>query len=157
MVGQPYTRALFGVTAWCYRRTRRVLYATATNIAFRRSAWTGYDTRLTQGGDELGLLRTLRRAGGVHFDRDRVTLTSSRRLRRGLLYNVFVTCLFFYLTAYGVNRLTGRQLVGHAPVVRPEGPAARSVGRGPRVLAALSMLAVTGLAVAWWITPVDVV
>ncbi|PZS35067.1 MAG: glycosyltransferase family 2 protein [Pseudonocardiales bacterium] len=117
--GAPYTRALFGVTAWFYRRTRRVLYASATNIAFRRCAWTGYDTRLTQGGDELGLLRSLRCRGPVHFDSQRVTLTSSRRLYRGLLYNVFVTCLYFYFGAYFVNRLAGKPLLGAAPAIRP--------------------------------------
>jgi hypothetical protein len=109
---------LFGVTNWVYRRTGRVLYATATNIAFRRSAWTGYDTSLTQGGDELGLLRSLRDKGPMHFDPQRTTLTSSRRLYRGLIYNTFVTCLFFYLFAYHVNRLAGRPLIGAAPAIR---------------------------------------
>jgi glycosyltransferase involved in cell wall biosynthesis len=151
----PYTRALFGITAWVHRRTRRVLYASATNIAFRRSAWTGYDTRLTQGGDELGLLRSLRRSGPLHFDPQRVTLTSSRRLYRGLLYNVFVTCLFFYIAAYNINRLAGRPVLGAAPAIR-QGSTAASAPRY-RQHATRFAAALAGLALAWWLAPVDVI
>jgi glycosyltransferase involved in cell wall biosynthesis len=152
--GAPYTRALFGVTAWFYRRTGRVLYASATNIAFRRSAWSGYDTRLTQGGDELGLLRSLRRRGPVHFDPHRVSLTSSRRLRRGLLYNVFVTCLYFYFGAYFMNRLAGRPLVGAAPAIRPQAAIGATRTRRRTALVAVALAAlIVGLRVA----PIDVV
>jgi glycosyltransferase involved in cell wall biosynthesis len=151
----PYTKALFGFTSWVYRRTGRVLYASATNIAFRRSAWTGYDTTLTQGGDELGLLLSLRSRGKIDFDAARTTLTSSRRLQRGLIYNIFVTCLFFYLFAYQVNRMAGRPLVGAAPAIRPEAAAA-SRPPAPRRTVAAAMVAVT-LALAWWLTPLDVV
>ena len=48
-----------------YRLTGRVWYVTATNLAFCRERWPGYDVRLTQGGDELDLLRKLRRSGVV--------------------------------------------------------------------------------------------
>ncbi len=159
----PYTKALFGVTAWVYRRTGRVLYASATNIAFRRSAWTGYDTSLTQGGDELGLLRSLRAHGPVHFDPARTTLTSSRRLYRGLIYNTFVTCLFFYLFAYHVNRLVGRPLVGAAPAIRPDAHQAGqtgqagSAGRSSRWRSVGLVVMAALLATAWRLAPVDVV
>jgi glycosyltransferase involved in cell wall biosynthesis len=146
----PYTKALFGSVGWLYRRTGRVVYASATNIAFRREAWTGYDTASTQGGDELGLLRSLRRQGSVHFDPARTTLTSSRRLSRGLLYNTLVTCLFFYLFAYHLNRLMGRPLVGAAPVIRADDATSRWRSRAFVVVA-------VALAGAWWITPVDVI
>lgn len=147
--GGVYARALFGFVAWFYRWTGRVLYASATNIAFRRAAWTGYDTSMTQGGDELALLRALRRHGHIGFDKARVTLTSSRRLQRGLLYNVFVTCLFYYLIAYTVNRLTRRPVVGTAPAIRPAAPSrARAAAR--------LTAAVATVAVLWWLRPVDV-
>jgi len=150
----PYTKTLFGVTAWVYRRTGRVLYASATNIAFRRSAWTGYDTTLSQGGDELGLLRSLRAHGPLHFDPTRTTLTSSRRLYRGLIYNAVVTCLFFYLFAYHVNRFVGRPLVGAAPAIRTE---SGSRGRASRWRSVGLGLVTAMLATTWWLTPVDVV
>jgi hypothetical protein len=70
---------------------------TATNIAFRRTHWTGYDVRLTRGGDELDLLRRLRRQGRVVYDHGNPTFTSSRRLTRGVLYGFFVTLLVYYL------------------------------------------------------------
>jgi glycosyltransferase involved in cell wall biosynthesis len=155
----PYTAVLFGFTSWVFRRTGRLIYASATNIAFRRSAWTGYDTRLTQGGDELGLLRTLRLRGSLHFDPLRVTQTSSRRLYRGLLYNIFVTCLFFYFGAYFVNRLGGRPILGTAPAIRAsagcDGERKPTSSRRGRVALAAVIVAllVTGLR----LSPVDVV
>ncbi len=120
-----YTSVLFGVVHLVHRLTGRVLYASATNIAFRRAAWDGYDTSLTQGGDELAALRQLRRRGRIAFDLRNPTLTSSRRLRRGLLYNVFVTCLYYYLIGYALNRFAGRRVLGTAPEVREGAPASR--------------------------------
>jgi glycosyltransferase involved in cell wall biosynthesis len=157
--GAPYTRVLFGITTWFFRRTGRVLYASATNIAFRRSAWTGYDTKLTQGGDELGLLRSLRRRGPLHFDPNRVSQTSSRRLHRGLAYNVFVTCLYFYFGAYFLSRLAGRSVLGSAPAIRPAAGAGTTTKsrRSRRRQAALVAVAVAVLATGLRLVPVDVV
>jgi glycosyltransferase involved in cell wall biosynthesis len=116
--GRLYARLLFGtVHAW-YLLTRRVWYVTATNIAFRRDRWPGYNTTLTQGGDELDLLRNLRRRGRMVFDSNNPTFTSGRRLTRGLAYNAIVTLLVFYLLAYFVNRLLGRRVLGSAPAYR---------------------------------------
>ena len=121
-----YAAALFGIVHLVYRLTGRVVYASATNIAFRKNAWSGYDTRLTQGGDELDLLRRLRGVGEVHFDLGNPTFTSSRRLQRGLLYNVFVTCVFYYLLGYVLNRMFGRTVLGTAPEIRSQPPRRRT-------------------------------
>lgn len=118
--GRAYERLLFGLIAFVFRLTGRVYYISAANIAFRRSAWSGYDTALTQGGDELDLLRNLRHAGQVIFLRDNPALTSPRRMNRGLLYNLFVTCLYYYVLGYALNRLTGRQILGMAPSFRED-------------------------------------
>lgn len=119
--GRVYGSALFGGVRLLYRLTGRVVYASATNIAFRRRAWSGYDLAATQGGDEVGLLRHLRRRGKIHFSQGNATLTSPRRLHRGLIYNVFVTCLYYYLLGYAVNRLAGRAVIGTAPHIRAGG------------------------------------
>jgi glycosyltransferase involved in cell wall biosynthesis len=116
--GHVYTGVLFTVVSLVARITGRILYVTATNIAFRKSEWTGYDIEATQGGDELGLLRSLRSRGPVAFLRANPTFTSSRRLHRGLAYNIVVTCLYYYLLGYALNRLAGRQVVGMAPAFR---------------------------------------
>lgn len=75
--------------------TGRVIYASATNIAFRKSAWTGYDTPAAESGDERGLLRRVRSRGRITFDLNNPTLTS-RRLHRGLAY-LLVTCPYSHL------------------------------------------------------------
>lgn len=128
--GRAYAVLLFGVVSLVYRLTGRVVYVTATNIAFRRDCWPGYDTRATQGGDELDLLRRLRARGPVSFDSGKPTSTSSRRLYRGLLYNLVVTCGFYYLTGYVVNRICGRTVIGTAPHIRSD---AAPSSRGQRM------------------------
>lgn len=116
--GRWYARALFGLVNVVYRLTGYTGYVSATNIAFRKDCWTGYDTNLTQGGDELNLLRELRSRGRVVYDHSNKTYTSSRRLTRGLLYGFFVTTLYYYLLAYFLNRLFKREVIGSAPAFR---------------------------------------
>jgi hypothetical protein len=116
-----------------------VTYATATNIAFRRSAWTGYDTALTQGGDEIGLLRTLRPKGRIMFNKRNVVTSSARRLHQGLAYNLLVTFCFYYVVAYVVNRLAARTVLGNAPAFRGD------VGRGRRFAFSLAVPLAIGL------------
>jgi glycosyltransferase involved in cell wall biosynthesis len=120
-----YPRLLFGLVYALFLISRRVWYGSATNIAFRRTAWSGYDTTLTQGGDELDLLRRLRRRGRVVFDPSNVVTTSARRLRHGLVYNVFVTLLFYYVLGYWLNRLFSRTVLRMAPAFRQERPKRR--------------------------------
>jgi glycosyltransferase involved in cell wall biosynthesis len=129
--GLLYGKLLFGTVSVVKRATGKVLYVSATNIAFRRSAWTGYDTRLTQGGDELDLLRRLQAVGEVVFDATNPTRTSSRRLEQGLLYNTAVTFFYYYLLGYTLNRAFRRPVLGTAPPFRPTRD--RPTGdRGPR-------------------------
>jgi glycosyltransferase involved in cell wall biosynthesis len=116
--GRLYARLLFGLVGLAYRLTGRVFYVTATNIAMRRDHFPGYDTTMTQGGDELDLLRRLRRQGRVVYDPSNPSHSSGRRLTRGFLYNLFVTLLVHYLLAYLLNRLFGRRLLGSAPAFR---------------------------------------
>jgi glycosyltransferase involved in cell wall biosynthesis len=116
--GRLYARLLFGGVRAVYRMTGRVVYVTATNIAFRKEHWSGYDVNLTQGGDELNLLRNLRAQGKVAYVHANPTFTSSRRLTRGFLYGFFVTLLGYYLLGYVLNRLFKRQVIGTAPAYR---------------------------------------
>lgn len=46
----------FAAVSSVYARTGRVQYVTATNLAFRRDDFPGYDLNLTQGGDEIDVL-----------------------------------------------------------------------------------------------------
>ena len=135
-----YPRLLFGAVALAYRLTGRVVYVSAANLAFRRSSWPGYDTRLTQGGDEVDLLRRLQRQGPVLFDRHNPTFTSPRRLQQGLAYNLVVTFFVYYLLAYWLNRLAGRPLIGTAPAFRRDRPRSSLVRMG-HVLLASTMVA----------------
>jgi glycosyltransferase involved in cell wall biosynthesis len=137
--GRIYPILLFGVISAVACLTGRVLYVTATNISFRRSAFDGYDTRLTQGGDELDLLRRLRYRGEVPFLRANPTLTSSRRLQRGLWYNVFVSFFFYYVLAYSLNRIAHRTLLATAPIFRSK-PVGRKTSMRVRAGVALSGL-----------------
>jgi hypothetical protein len=116
--GQLYARLLFAMVNGVYRLTGRAMYASATNMAFRREAWTGYDTNLTQGGDELDQLRRLRKKGRVVYDHRNPSYTSGRRFTRGIGYNLFVALPVHYLLAYCVNRVARRRVFGSAPAIR---------------------------------------
>ncbi|MFD7160939.1 glycosyltransferase family 2 protein [Kribbella sp. NPDC059898] len=116
--GRVYAGILFDIVHLVHRATGRVMYVTATNIAFRKDVWSGYDLTGTQGADELGLLRQLRTRGRVAFDRSNPTFTSARRLARGLAYNVAVSFLFYYALAVMLNRAAGRPVIGTAPAFR---------------------------------------
>ena len=110
----------FAAVAAAHALTGRVGYLTATNVAFRREGFAGYDTSLTQGGDEVDLLRRLRRQGRVTWDRGNPVCTSSRRLDQGLAHTVFVSYGYYYAGGYVVNRLARRRVVGVAPPIRPD-------------------------------------
>ncbi|CAN5430523.1 hypothetical protein BH10PAT3_BH10PAT3_0590 [soil metagenome] len=116
--GKIYPKILFGTVYVFYLLIKRTFYITATNTAFKKSAWDGYDMELTQGGDELALLHNLRRRGEVTFTNKYVVHTSSRRLNHGLWYNFFVSFLFYYLAAYYINKYFHRRIIGTAPAYR---------------------------------------
>ena len=132
--GRLVQQILFGGIALLHRWGAPVLYITATNFAFRRDRWPGYDTRLAQGGDELDLLRRLRRRGPVGFDPSNCAHTSARRIEKGLVYNFAVSFFFYYILGYALNRLFRRPLLGMAPAFRrsaPGVPATRVARRPP--------------------------
>jgi glycosyltransferase involved in cell wall biosynthesis len=116
--GKAYTYFLFSGVYVYSLIAGHPFYITATNTAFKKSVWEKYNVSLTQGGDELDLLHNLRSKGKVKFINSNPTFTSARRLNRGLVYNFFVTFLFYYLTAYYINRFFKRTILGSAPAVR---------------------------------------
>jgi len=116
--GKIYPHLLFGLVYVFYLLTGRIFYATATNIAFKKALWPGYNTMMTQGGDELDLIRNLQKRGKMIFDNTNPTHSSGRRLTRGLLYNFIFTFLIYYFLAYHLNRIFKRRVLGSAPAYR---------------------------------------
>jgi glycosyltransferase involved in cell wall biosynthesis len=111
-------KMLFGAVALVQRCKGPVLYITATNFAFKKVGWPGYDTRLAQGGDELDLLRRLRSRGRVAFDMDNPAGTSARRMANGVVYNFAVSFFYYYILGYALDRAFGRPIIGTAPAFR---------------------------------------
>ncbi len=138
--GTIYPYLLFGLISVVYRLTGKTFYATATNIAFKKDYWHGYDTNLTQGGDELDLIRNLRKQGRVVFVNGNPTLTSARRLTRGFIYNFVVTFLIYYILEYNLSRIFKRPILGTAPHFRNE--------YSPKVLSVLNMAIFASLVLA---------
>jgi len=116
--GKIYPRFLFGAVNGYALVFGHPFYATATNIAFKKSFWKSYDVHAPQGGDELGLLRQLKKQGKVAFANNNPVYTSARRLKRGLFYNLFVTFIFYYLLGYYLDRILKRTIIGSAPAYR---------------------------------------
>lgn len=120
-----YPKLLFAAVHQVRLRTGRLLYITATNTAFVRSAFPGYDQTMTQGGDELGVLRRMRDRGQAVWLPRNIVSTSPRRLSQGLLHSIVVSLLIHYLLAYLLNGVANRTLLRTAPAVRGE-PVRRS-------------------------------
>ncbi|HET9079338.1 MAG TPA: glycosyltransferase family 2 protein [Trebonia sp.] len=120
--GKAWTRGLFGYVRVVSRVVKRVPYIAAANVAFLKSAWTGYNTHATQGGDELDLLRNLQARGTVAYVPDNAVFTSSRRLAQGLIYNILVALFYYYVIGYMMNRLASRPVIGMAPAFRSAEP-----------------------------------
>jgi hypothetical protein len=95
-----------------------VPYLTATNVAFRRAGFPGYNESLAFGGDEVDLLRRLRGRGRIVWLADNAVTTSSRRMEQGLLHTVLVSYGYHYALAQLVNRLAGRPVIGPPPAIR---------------------------------------
>nr|WP_269778702.1 glycosyltransferase family A protein [Microlunatus antarcticus] len=128
--------AFFVLVDRLHARTGRLLYLTATNVAFRREGFPGYDVRLTQGGDEVDLRRRLQAWGPVAWDPRNVVGTSSRRMDFGLVHTVVVSFGYHYGLNYALGRLLPRPPMGPAPAIRTDQAAtARRWRRGWRVVA----------------------
>lgn len=93
-------------------------YVTATNLAYRRDGFPGYDTERTQGGDEAGLLPRMNGWGRIVWRADNPVHTSSRRLDQGLPYTLFVSYGYHYALNAVLARVTGRNVLGVAPPIR---------------------------------------
>ena len=117
---EVYPHLLFSPFSLIYKLTGKTYYASATNLAFYKGNWSGYDTALTQGGDELDILRRLRKEGRVAFDNKNPTYTSARRQVRGFLYNFFITFWIYYILEYNLARIFKRPVLGSAPHFRNE-------------------------------------
>lgn len=119
--GKPFTGLLFGATNLIYKLSGRLIYMPGSNTAFKKKVWHGYNLKMDQGGDEIALLKELRKEGKIIFLRRNTVLTSPRRLSKGLLYNIFVILIFYYIFDYTFRRLFGRGLASF-PAIRHEEP-----------------------------------
>jgi len=115
-----FPRLWFAAVAAVYAGFGRVFYLTATNVAFVRASFPGYDTTLTQGGDEVDLLRRFRGRGRIVWDANNSVVTSSRRMDQGLPCTLIVSYGYHYALSYVLNRLSTRDILGPAPAIRRE-------------------------------------
>lgn len=122
--GRWWIRLVFGAVEIFYKLTGKILYASATNFAFKKENWSkigGYNTNLTQAGDEYYLLKKLKNEGKIVYLKDNKVSTSSRRLKKGLIYNIFVTLILYYFFDYFIaTRITGKSIMGSYPSFREE-------------------------------------
>ena len=140
----PLSGAAFAGLSRAYARFGWVGYVTATNLAFRRTGFPGYDLNLTQGGDEFDVLRRLRSRGPVLWDPENAVLTSSRRLDQGLVHTLVVSFGWHYFASMLLNRVLSRSVIGPAPAIRPADVSRvrwrRQAGRAAVLLTATAVL-----------------
>jgi len=116
--GKAFSGLLFGITNIVYKMSGKMIYIPGANTAFRKKFFHGYNLSLDQGGDEVALLKELKKEGKILFLRNNAVLTSARRLKKGLLYNIFVILIFYYVFDYTYRRITGKSIVTAFPRIR---------------------------------------
>ncbi len=134
-----YTGTVF-TTSYLWRKLfKHPLYIAAANFAFKREYFPGYNVTFDQGSDELGLLHELESIGKVGFTLKNPVYTSGRRLNKGLFYNLFITCFYYYVIGYILNSKFKRQVVKQYPAFRDNVSKSKLL---PRWLIASEMLAI---------------
>jgi glycosyltransferase involved in cell wall biosynthesis len=122
--GKFYSMSLFKAVKHFYKLTGKILYTPASNFAFKKSVWEeigGYNTALTQGGDENDLFKRLRAKGDAKYISNNCVMTSSRRLAKGLYHSLFISLIGFYLLDYYVAaKVSGKSALGHYPAYRED-------------------------------------
>lgn len=114
--GTPFTFLLFGITDIVNRITGKLIYMPGANTAFKKEIWHGYNSKFDQGGDEIALLKELRKEGKVVFLRRNTVSTSPRRLTKGLFYNFFVILIFYNVIDYNFRRIFGKGLSSYPAI-----------------------------------------
>lgn len=115
---RAYTKLAFAIVHKIFLWKGKVIYVGASNLAFKKNIWPGYNTALTQGGDELDALIRLQNKGKVVFLKNNAVHTSNRRLSKGFFYNLLVTFLGYYLLDYFVGKTVGKSVLGSYPAIR---------------------------------------
>jgi glycosyltransferase involved in cell wall biosynthesis len=115
---RPWVRAVmwlwFGWWKFWQRVFGNALYATGTNVAFRKSAYEeagGFDRNILVGGDEVGLFRKLRRVGRTRYTDELWVETDARRTEIGFWRFFLSTVMLHYVFNYTFYRITGRSLL----------------------------------------------
>lgn len=117
--GIYFWRGYFRFIEIVYTLTGTVLYGFAFNLSFRKDIFLslgGYNTNLDFGGDELDVLRRLKRKGKILFSPQLSPKTSSRRYHDGFFPLVFKHVIYYYLLNYATARLFGKSIIKTKPV-----------------------------------------
>jgi glycosyltransferase involved in cell wall biosynthesis len=102
----------FKLVHFWYKLTGGVLYCLGCNIAFKKAALLkhgGYDTRLSMGEDELGILSKLKQEGQVIFEPKMTNSISGRRAYLGVGHFLY-EWVFHYCGNYFTGKIFKRAI-----------------------------------------------
>lgn len=114
-----FWRIFFNLAFIVYKLTGIVLYSPAYNLSYKRQVFLdlgGYNTNLDFGGDELDVLRRLKKVGKVILSEKLMPQTSGRRFKVGILVFLFKHALYYYGLNYLFARIFNRPLTRAQPV-----------------------------------------
>lgn len=100
--------------------TKKPVYVSAVNLSFKKSAFSGYDTKFPQGADERGVLTKLIDKGRVYITLKNPVYTSSRRVNQGFLHSMIVTIGYYYSYNVWDTKKHGYSKIGSPPAIRTE-------------------------------------
>lgn len=111
---------IYSVIKLVFNLTGYLLYAPAYNLSFKKEALLkldGYNTKLDWGGDELDVLKRLRKVGKTVFsNRLSPPLTDGRRYNVGFFIFLFRHVFYYYWFNYLTAKITGKAKIRTKPV-----------------------------------------
>lgn len=114
-----FWKIFYSIAYAVYKLTGIVLYSPAFNLSFRRDVFLklgGYNTNLDFGGDELDVLRRLKKVGKAVLSSKLMPQTSGRRFKVGIVTFLFKHVLYYYSLNYLFGRVFHRPLTRAKPV-----------------------------------------
>ena len=114
-----FLKIFYSFAYFIYKISGFVLYSPAFNLSYRKDIFLkigGYNTNLDFGGDELDVLRRLKKEGKVVLSANLMPQTSGRRFTVGIFTFLLKHVFYYYWLNYLFGRIFNRPLTKAKPV-----------------------------------------
>ena len=111
---KKYNHLTFSLVKILNKIKKEPIYLIGNNLAFKKRAllaFGGYDTRLSMGEDEFGVLKKVKKMGKVIFTEKMINHVSGRRAKNRSFYFFFYELPIKYALNYFLSSIFKRQVI----------------------------------------------